>query len=261
MDQPISPNQAVAAPTRSELSSINDLISEAIKIYTAGFKKLIGLQLVAFLGALPLIIIFLIFGATTFFHLDATAMSVVRVILGLLGIISFFVVIIVSLSAQIGQMLLLNNFSLDKKVWDLFKEARPLVWGFFVVSLIVGVIVCLGFIALIIPGIYLALTYSFAAWAYVVENKKGIEALKRSKELTNGYKWGILVRGAVIYLIVFIISWIFAIPQKAFGDNAVFVNVWNAILNIIQMIIAPFFLIYFYLIFKDLIAIKGAANK
>jgi hypothetical protein len=70
-------------------------------------------------------------------------------------------------------------------------EAISLALGSFLTALLAGLIsgvaVTLGMIALIIPGIYLAIKFSLAAPAIVAENiKNPIEALSRSWALTKG---------------------------------------------------------------------------
>lgn len=262
MDQPEiqTPIKATDSSVKPNMSSIGELIKNTLKIYMVSVKKLLGLQLIAVLGVVPIVIVFAVFGAVTFLNFNSNTMSLARIVLGLIGIISIFVIFIFSMASQIGQMLLLKNFSLDRKVWDLFKEARPMVWGFFIVSILTFLIVILGFIALIIPGIYLAITYLFSLWAYVFENKHGMDALRRSKELVTGYRWNILGRFIILYVIGFIISIIFQIPLKMMSSNYLATSILTIIYNVIQFIIAPAFFIYFYLVFKDLIRIKGESK-
>jgi hypothetical protein len=60
-----------------------------------------------------------------------------------------------------------------------------MVW----IGLLYAVVVVVGFVLLVIPGIYLATALSLAFAAYVVEGKSGSAALRRSRELVRGH-WG-----------------------------------------------------------------------
>jgi hypothetical protein len=49
-----------------------------------------------------------------------------------------------------------------------------------------------GLVALIIPGIFVGIRWYFVAQAVVVEDKRGMEALRRSWELVKGSSWRVL---------------------------------------------------------------------
>ncbi|MEM2777945.1 MAG: zinc ribbon domain-containing protein [Candidatus Jordarchaeales archaeon] len=72
-------------------------------------------------------------------------------------------------------------------------------------TIIVGLIVGVGLLLLIIPGIYFATVYALAPQAVIVENAGVRESLRRSKELTNGAKlktFLLFLMFGIIYLII-----------------------------------------------------------
>ena len=77
-------------------------------------------------------------------------------------------------------------------------------WRFLVVQMRVFILVFLGFVFFIIPGIILALRYSMVSFALVDLDKTPSEAMKMSRKLTNGVKLKLLglwfVSGLVIML-------------------------------------------------------------
>ena len=73
---------------------------------------------------------------------------------------------------------------------DIIPRAR-VVWHFFCASFISGVIVVVGFIALIIPGIYLALRLSMVRFA-VLDGAGITDSLRQSGKETHGHKWHLL---------------------------------------------------------------------
>lgn len=64
------------------------------------------------------------------------------------------------------------------------------------VSILVGIIVGVGFILLVIPGIILALGYSQVYYIILDDEKIGItDAMKKSREMMKGHKWEFFVLG------------------------------------------------------------------
>jgi hypothetical protein len=76
-----------------------------------------------------------------------------------------------------------------------------IIWNFALVSIVTGAIVVLGFIALIIPGIYLMLRFSMARLIVLEEPHLGLRAtLRKSTEMTRGVKWELL--GLVLVILI-----------------------------------------------------------
>jgi len=97
------------------------------------------------------------------------------------------------------------RFALSKLVW---------LW---VLSLVVGIIVVLGFVALIVPGIILAIMFCLALPALLLENTGVFGSLSRSRELV-GHRWGkTFATFLVLGLIVLVISVIVTLVSDLFG--------------------------------------------
>lgn len=79
---------------------------------------------------------------------------------------------------------------------EAFQFALSRLGGLLGTSLLSGLLVFLGSLACLIPGIYLGIIYIFASQAVIVESRSGWDALSRSKNLVSGYFWrvfGILI--------------------------------------------------------------------
>jgi|SRR3989344_522513 len=68
-----------------------------------------------------------------------------------------------------------------------------LFWNYFAASIVVSIIVGVGFILLIVPGVILALMFLFTTYLIVDKKLGPIEALKESNRITKGKKWQLLV--------------------------------------------------------------------
>ncbi len=75
--------------------------------------------------------------------------------------------------AEIGTSV---RFAVSKLLW---------IWA---LSIVVGIVVILGFIALIVPGIILAIMFSLAFPVLLIENKGVLESMGRSRELVS-HRW------------------------------------------------------------------------
>ena len=85
-------------------------------------------------------------------------------------------------------------------------------------SLVLGVIVVLGLVALIVPGVILAIMFCLALPALLLENTGVFKSLGRSRELV-GHRWGkTLATFLVLGLIVLVISVIITVVSGLFGD-------------------------------------------
>jgi hypothetical protein len=85
--------------------------------------------------------------------------------------------------------------------------------------LMMWVLEILGFIALIIPGIWLVVRWYVASQAVVVEGKRGWAALERSAELVQGMWWRVLGITLVMGIIGGIVSGVLSIPGQLIADS------------------------------------------
>ena len=91
---------------------------------------------------------------------------------------------------------------------DVFSQFQH-YWQVFFATLILGLIIGLGFVALIIPGIYLALRFQFTIPLIIDKNLSITEAMKQSTALTSGIKLslfgfdlaalGVIILGAIVF--------------------------------------------------------------
>jgi uncharacterized membrane protein len=77
------------------------------------------------------------------------------------------------------------------KINDLWNP-KPF-WFYLAGQILVGLVVILGFILLIVPGIILALGLLFSSYLIIDKGKGPIEAMKESWRITKGHKWQLLL--------------------------------------------------------------------
>ena len=120
------------------------------------------------------------------------------------------------------------------------------------VSLLVGIVVVVGLILLIIPGIILGTFLAVTVPALVIENRRGTDAMSRSWNLVSGNFWHVLGVMIVAFLITGVVG---GILGAIGGDNWFLRWIFNAIA---QIITAPFIALVVVLLYIDLRARKEA---
>ena len=82
------------------------------------------------------------------------------------------------------------------KKWDILFGAR----------FVAGILIVLGIIALVIPGIILLVRYTLLDAAVVIEDKRVTQSRARSIELTKGRRWPIFWSGLIFFILFIIFS-------------------------------------------------------
>lgn len=216
-----------------------DLIKKSFDAYYKKVWTLAGLMLFGFLGLLaffPLGLTGLAISWGPFSRSDFNAgIILVDILLGLAGL---FAAIFFGLWARVALFFSIKEQELDFK--NSLSVSWPKMWQFFWVSLLVGLAVLGGFILFVIPGIIFSVWFCLAMFVFVAEGLKGTSALKRSRQLVQGYWWPVFGRLALLGILIMLISSI-----KFFGP----------IINI--FFTAPFAVAFEYYLYEDLRRVKG----
>jgi len=166
--------------------------------------------------------------------------------------IGFVVFIIISLLISVGQLIVLKHDG-EKLSWsDLFKKSWPYMLKYFLAGLLYGILVMIGFVLLIIPGVLFAIWYGFIYLGVVFDELGVMASLKNSKELVKGHWWAVMGRLVLWGVIVLGINIIFAIILYSSKNDII-----NILYNLITLVVGPFSVIYYMVVYKDLKKIKN----
>jgi hypothetical protein len=131
-------------------------------------------------------------------------------------------------------------------------------WGFrrfgsvLLVAILVGLVVAVGLILFIIPGIAFLTFLSVAIPALVIENRRGTEAMGRSWNLVSGHFWHVL---GVIVVAAIITGVVSSLISALGGSNWFLRWIFQAIA---QIVTTPFSALVGVLLYLDLRARKEA---
>lgn len=136
-----------------------------------------------------LVIIFMIEG---FFGFFATSFAESLPSLSLLFNLGSWIVSIVSsiFIVKIG-LRLYENLNIGSL--DFLPFSSSLFFKFLLGYILYTVVVIVGFILLIVPGIYLAIKYQYVQYLIVDKNLDVFEAFKESGKMTDGHKWNLFL--------------------------------------------------------------------
>jgi len=122
--------------------------------------------------------------------------------------------------------------------------ARTRLWSLLGLSILMAIVIGLGFLLCIVPGVYLYGAYAVAVPVLLVEDVRGTRALKRSKSLVQGRWWSV---AAVIFLgmlmgsiVSNVLSGVVNLGIGATGDDVATV-IGNTIASVVAAaIVTPF---------------------
>lgn len=162
-------------------------------------------------------------------------------------VVSIAIVYIVFSPIAQGSAIKLASEQIEKGQADLWTSVRftasKLIW-IWALSIVVGFIVILGFIALVVPGIILSIMFALAFPVLLIENKGILDSMGRSRELV-GHRW--LKTFATFLVLVIIIIIASSIVSAISGPFGVASPLVNGVLSAFYQPLFPILLsVYYY---------------
>ena len=226
--------------------NINKLFKDSWQIYIKQFKTLVLITILTFLP----IAIFQTLAGLYQDNFKAENFSAIEFGLIALTVLAIFI-------TWIGKGALIKNINDNKGIVESLNygwhNLASIVW----VDILTSIIIIIGFILFIIPGILFSIWYAFALMVLILENKKGMQALKQSRELTRGKWQGIFVRIIILYFIIIVINiLLFGI---IFINNSQILK--DTVFAIAMVLFTPFMFAYTYVIYKNLKGEEARKNE
>jgi hypothetical protein len=218
------------------MNTKKNITRETLAIYKNSLQNLlmVSVMVAFFLTALR----YDLFGITP--KVERTTLSALKNIL--------FIVFSVAINSFFSGMVisLISNTTLNLK--QAFDACTSKVESILEAGLLFGLFITLGFIALIVPGVYLQTALIFFIPMIVIENKRGLDALKGSYFLVKGHWWYVflsIIKASIIPTLIFSIvngfGWFF-MPSMAY-EMFMFVE---------KVFVFPYMIIVVYVLYRDL---------
>jgi hypothetical protein len=178
----------------------------------------------------------------------APQFNVTGFVLGLLGVFVFAVIFMPLCTAALTHNISAAYLGKELSAGESYKRAAPRLAGLIGSQILAGIIVFLGFLLLIVPGVIFSLWFYVLVPVVVLEGVSGTAALGRSRELMRGNLGKAFLVGLLIGIVSMIIGAILGFAVGFIPWPYVFLRVFvqslvQALLMPIQT--APFILLYY----------------
>jgi hypothetical protein len=243
--------------------TLGQILSQAFDIYRANAAKLLTIVAVV---VVPLSLISAIFTGVIFEpELETRTGQVVvsvdelgRSFLGYLfvGAIGGLIAVLIAavLQAATARAAALAVIGDPVEVQTSYRYGFRRLGSVILISLLVGVIVAVGFLLLIVPGIIFLVFLSVSIPALIVEDRRGTGALGRSWNLVQGEFWHAF---AVVFVAAILVGIVSGIIGSIGGREWVIRWIFTAIA---QILTAPYAALVSILLYVDLRARKEALS-
>lgn len=176
---------------------------DAISVFKKSFILLFTDPLL-FSLAVIYAIIYILFGAYTS-SLNVTNLTVSGISAVGISYILIYAVLIFLAGTFISGMVFVRVSGKKKNVKEVIVKALKRYPAMLATTFLTSVIIALGFIAFVIPGIYLSLKLILSPVSSVIEDKSPVDAIKRSWNMTFG-NWWYLFAMVLLFIVVIFIS-------------------------------------------------------
>lgn len=241
------------------MESASELIKQSCKLYQKYFGLIAGYTawlLLPYAG----IVLFSIPKNNAFFEIFSFVFSITQ------GFLALWLGILIPLIIRE----LINNKTKNSFL-DLQNKAWQLIPSVVFVAILGLAVVLGGLILLIIPAFIFWVWFAMAQFSVILENKKGLEAMAYSRELSRHKFWPLtwrLIAGPTFFSVILMlaISLLISIVAAIFGFSAESLlgptpPLWAELIStVIETFSIPLFLIYYTLLYLDLTKIKHLSN-
>ena len=107
----------------------------------------------------------------------------------------------------------------DHTVGSLLSSVRPVFLTLVFTGIVAGIAIAIGFVLLIVPGLFLLTIWALAAPVVVIERKGVMDALDRSRGLVRGHGWQVFAVIVVLLLVNIVLGGVVQAILTAASDD------------------------------------------
>jgi hypothetical protein len=231
------------------LSPVGKLLSQAWAIYSERMKPLFTLVLLGWVLSLGTAFLSIPSVVGFFSSVNETGITQPGLfsISTISGILLFIGGLVLSTWVHITMIYAVSEEGRGESLEPLFRRSWHKIIPILAISIITGLVVGLGLILLIIPGIIFGLWFWASAYVVLFENKVGLSAMRQSKQYMKGILSPVLVRLLFIWFCVIVIAVLTGIVENSLGMN----EKNNILSSIVSSLLTPLWAAYIYLLYKE----------
>ncbi len=156
----------------------------------------------------------------------------------LVGILTFLVTII-GVMGTLATIYLVHHRETNNDWYAAAKIGVNRFFPYLGVVIPTAIVTFAGLILLVIPGIIVGVYLMFVSYVFIAEDKRGLDALRRSRDLVRGHFWQVFGRTLLLGLLFAVIA-----------ISVSLIQVVGPV--IVSLILPPISTIYFYYLYKSL---------
>jgi len=242
MEGNIQAQDPTPAPQVTMLVGPIELIKSAWSQYKRFFKTLVAVAAVPMLAlAIVQIINMKIF----------TPENPVGGATNILGLILTLAAFAISAWAAVSMIMAIQHRSEGMTAKEALTKSWRSILGYWWLAILSFLVMVGGFTLFIIPGIIFWVWFAFASIIFVVENKRGLDAMKQSREYNRNYWWPIFGRllfmAAIAVVLFAVLGWIVSLLTSPLG-----VSISLLFNYIVTAVIVPLIVLYSYLLYENI---------
>ncbi|MBI4565546.1 MAG: hypothetical protein HY716_12700 [Planctomycetes bacterium] len=192
--------------------TVIEILDAAFKLYRDNFFLFLGIMAVPYV---PIVVLFAASYGALFTAVPEAqgapskemAAGVIVLFCGMMAAVLLLHLIAIpiakgALSRAIADRYLGRTVSLQSAYAAIF----AIFWKYLLTTFLVGLLVGLGAMFCLVPGIYVAVLFAFVPPIMIVEGVTGTDAMSRSKDLSGGHRWRVLGLWAITVVVGFILG-------------------------------------------------------
>lgn len=143
----------------------------------------------------------------------------------------------------------------DNSVGQLFRGVAPIVLPLIGLSIVLGIAVGIGFILIIVPGLFLMTIWAVAAPSLVIERNGVFAAFGRSRELVRGNGWQVFGVILVVLVLGIAVAVIVGVIASGLGDGGRALVQW-----VFEVLVSPFTALISAVLYFSLRGVHGEST-
>jgi hypothetical protein len=146
----------------------------------------------------------------------------------------------------------------DHTVGSLLASVRPVFLTLVFTGIVAGIGILIGFVLLIVPGLFLLTIWALAAPVVVIERKGVMDALDRSRGLVRGHGWQVFAVIVVLLLVNIVLGGVIQAILTAASDDVVGYAVSNLLTSVL---IGPISALAAAVLYFELLRLHGETGQ
>lgn len=193
---------------------IGEVLSEAWELYKRHLKPFLLTALVVF------VVLDLLSAIASVAAGDSTGAAILwGVIAAVIGVVGYFWV----QGALVELVRDVRDGRADRSVGETYQTVQPRLPALIVAGILAGIGIAIGFVLLIVPGLFLLTIWSMLAPVIVLEGRSAGESFTRSREIVRGNGWPVFGLIIITFLLVGIAS---SVIRLVFSPLPDFLDAW-----------------------------------